>query len=101
MPTGSTSRPVEGKAEMNADERTADSANRAFMDPAKLDVATAFWVNFLDVMNGFPEVRRNHQRAVELLRLRDGSSLLDVGCGTGGFARDMALIVGETGRVVG
>jgi SAM-dependent methyltransferase len=71
------------------------------MDPAALDAKSAFWVRFLDVMNAFPEVRNNHRRIVDLLRLGDGSSVLDVGCGTGNFTRNVATIVGATGRIIG
>jgi SAM-dependent methyltransferase len=86
---------------MPTDDPIADTAFRAFMDPAALDAASAFWVRFLDVMNAFPEVQKNHRHLVELLRLGDGSSVLDVGCGTGAFTRAVAPIVGTTGRVVG
>lgn len=82
-------------------QHTADTAHRAFMDPAALDAATAFWVRFLDVMNGFPEVQANHRRIRDRLGLRPGSALLDVGCGTGKFTRDAAPIVAPDGHVVG
>jgi SAM-dependent methyltransferase len=86
---------------MVVNKHIADTAHRAFMDPAELDAATAFWVRFLDVLHGFPEVRANHRRIVDLLGLRSGSSLLDVGCGTGNFTRDAAPIVSPGGRVTG
>lgn len=86
---------------MDAQEKVADTAYRAFMDPAALDGASAFWVRFLDVMHAFPEVRSNHGRIVDRLGLRVGSSLLDVGCGTGNFTRDVAPVVGPDGSVVG
>ena len=86
---------------MNANKHIADTAYRAFMDPAALDAATAFWVRFLDVMHGFPEVQDNHRRLVSRLDVRRGSSLLDVGCGTGNFTRDAAKVVAPGGRVVG
>ena len=86
---------------MNADKPTADTAYRAFMDPAALEGAAAFWVRFLDVMHGFPEVRENHRRLVDLLRLRQGCSFLDVGCGTGNFTRDAASMVVPGGHVTG
>jgi len=86
---------------MDTSTHVADTAHRAFMDPAALDAAAAFWVRFLDVMYAFPEVRSNHRRIVNLMELRPGSSLLDVGCGTGNFARDAVAIVSPGGRVVG
>ncbi len=83
---------------------TADPARvvlRAFMDPAALDEQSAFFVRFLDLLHGLDGVRASHRRTVELLGLRAGFRLLDVGCGTGNYARDVAPLVGGTGRVVG
>ena len=79
----------------------ADTAHRAFMDPGALDAASAFWVRFLDVMHGFTGVQANHRRLIELLDIKEGTTLLDVGCGTGNFARDVAPIVGPDGKIVG
>lgn len=79
----------------------ADTAHRAFMDPDALDAASAFWVRFLDVMHAFPATRANRRHVIELLGIAEGTRLLDVGCGTGNFARDVAPIVGESGRVTG
>lgn len=86
---------------MDAQQQIANTAFRDFMDPAALDGASAFWVRFLDVMHAFPEVRSNHRHLVERLGLHEGSSLLDVGCGTGNFTRDVAPIVAPNGKVVG
>ncbi|MDJ0949106.1 MAG: methyltransferase domain-containing protein [Alphaproteobacteria bacterium] len=44
---------------------------------------------------------RHGQRAVELLELRPGSRVLDVGCGTGASALPAAAAVGPDGRVIG
>ena len=52
-------------------------------------------------MHGFPAVRANHRRVVELLRVQEGATLLDVGCGTGNFARDVAPVVGTSGHIIG
>lgn len=86
---------------MVAGDHTADTSYRAFMDPAALDAESAFWARFLDVMHGLPAVRANHRRVMELLELGPGSSLLDVGCGTGNFSRDAVAVVGPGGRVTG
>jgi SAM-dependent methyltransferase len=74
---------------------------RTFDQPASLDAQAPFFVRFLDLVHNQDGVRAGHRRAVELLGLREGFRLLDVGCGAGHFARDVAPLVGATGRVVG
>ncbi len=74
---------------------------RGFMDPATIEARTAFFVRFLDVLHGTDGIRASHQHTAEMLGIREGFHLLDVGCGTGSFARDVAPHVGATGRVVG
>jgi SAM-dependent methyltransferase len=76
-------------------------AVRAFVEPAVLDAASAYWARFLEIMHGLDAVRANHRRVRALLGLREGFALLDVGCGTGGFTRDAALFVAPGGRVSG
>ncbi len=41
------------------------------------------------------------QRTFELLEIKKGYRLLDVGCGTGEDVRAMASLVGRTGSVIG
>ena len=48
-----------------------------------------------------PDVTRQRMRTLEALQLKVGEFVLDVGCGTGLLACDMAALVGEDGRVVG
>ncbi len=48
-----------------------------------------------------PDVTRQRMRTLEALQLKVGEFVLDVGCGTGLLAHDMATLVGEDGRVVG
>ena len=45
-------------------------------------------------------MRWARQRSIELLELRPGSRILDVGCGAGDDARAMARLVAPDGRVV-
>lgn len=40
-------------------------------------------------------------RMLDLLEVRQGMSVIDVGCGTGNDVRDLAYVVGTSGRVVG
>ena len=41
------------------------------------------------------------QRSTELLRLRPGMSVIEIGCGNGRDAEALAKLVGPTGRVIG
>lgn len=86
---------------MTVSARIADTAFREFKDPAALDAASSFWMHFLDVMHALDAVQTNHCREFDLLGLRAGFELLDVGCGTGNFVRDAARLVAPSGRVVG
>ncbi len=47
------------------------------------------------------EIVRQRLRTLEVLALRAGEHVLDVGCGPGLLTHDMALQVGVDGRVVG
>jgi SAM-dependent methyltransferase len=48
-----------------------------------------------------PFIRQVRQRAVELLDLKEGNRVLDVGCGPGGSFPYLVQAVGPTGQVVG
>ncbi len=48
-----------------------------------------------------PDVTRQRMRTLEALQLKAGDFVLDIGCGTGLLAYDMATLVGEDGRVIG
>jgi ubiquinone/menaquinone biosynthesis C-methylase UbiE len=48
-----------------------------------------------------PDVIRQRMRTLDALKLEAGESVLDVGCGTGLLAHDMAALVGAAGCVVG
>jgi ubiquinone/menaquinone biosynthesis C-methylase UbiE len=61
----------------------------------------SLFVRFVDLANRMPEIRAAKAAVVECLALRRGASVIDVGCGTGDDARDLARRVGPQGRVVG
>lgn len=42
-----------------------------------------------------------YQMTIDLLNIREGDRVLDVGCGTGGAAQVLARLVGGSGKVVG
>jgi ubiquinone/menaquinone biosynthesis C-methylase UbiE/class 3 adenylate cyclase len=57
--------------------------------------------SMLDQIGGDPHMRRVRARVVELLELRPGQSVLDVGCGAGDDVFLLAELVGASGRAVG
>jgi SAM-dependent methyltransferase len=61
----------------------------------------AFFIQFLDRMNGLPAMEAEKLLMIERLRLGPGSQVLELGCGTGDDARRLAGEVGPQGRVVG
>ena len=60
-----------------------------------------FFIEFLDARKTVEGERKVKDLIIELLGLKPGAHVLDVGCGTGDDAREMAGMVGENGRVVG
>lgn len=61
----------------------------------------SFFSRFLEQVSRHPEVLANKPLILDELHLRAGAHVLDVGCGLGGDAIDIAKRVGPTGRVVG
>jgi SAM-dependent methyltransferase len=60
-----------------------------------------FFLRFVDAANAMPTVQTCKRRMADRLGARGGQQILDVGCGTGDDARDLAHVVGRGGRVVG
>ena len=54
----------------------------------------------LELMLSLEFFRRYKARSFDLLEIGSGSSVLEVGCGTGADARQLAELVGETGSIV-
>jgi ubiquinone/menaquinone biosynthesis C-methylase UbiE len=63
-------------------------------DPAK-------FVRVLDALTALDFIRAYKRRTFELLGVQHGASVLDLGCGTGDDAQELARLVGPSGRVVG
>jgi len=62
--------------------------------------ATPF-INYLDLLGALQAFQLYKRQTFELLGVRNGRHVLDVGCGNGDDVRAMAALVGPTGRAVG
>src|SRR6516225_12289893 len=60
-----------------------------------------FFIEFLDARKTVEGERDVKDLITQLLALKPGMEVLDVGCGTGDDAREMAAAVGRNGRAVG
>jgi ubiquinone/menaquinone biosynthesis C-methylase UbiE len=60
-----------------------------------------FFIEFLEARKTIEGEREVKELIIELLELKPGARVLDVGCGTGDDAREIAGAVGANGRVVG
>lgn len=79
-------------------------AQRAMQNPLLAPIYERAWrpALFFTAM-GFdlPHYRHEKQKAVEALRLRPGSRVLDIACGPGNFTREYAAAVGPSGTAIG
>jgi ubiquinone/menaquinone biosynthesis C-methylase UbiE len=60
-----------------------------------------FFIRFLDQGNALPDIQRSKAIILDGLRLRDGQSVLDIGCGTGDDVVDIARSVSPSGSITG
>lgn len=74
--------------------------NSAFTDVDQATDPTHF-VSHLDRLTAMGAVRAYKQRTFALLDPRAGSRFLDIGCGPGDDAQELARLVGDSGKVIG
>ncbi|MGH3832226.1 MAG: methyltransferase domain-containing protein [Pseudonocardiaceae bacterium] len=60
----------------------------------------SWFIDFMDVANALPEYRGMKDDLAAMLGDLAGKTALEVGCGTGDDAREVAALVGSTGKVV-
>jgi SAM-dependent methyltransferase len=60
-----------------------------------------FFIRFLDQGNAISDIQKSKPIILEGLHLRPGLHVLDLGCGTGADALDIAQRVGPSGAVTG
>jgi ubiquinone/menaquinone biosynthesis C-methylase UbiE len=61
----------------------------------------ATFMRYLDTVSALDTIRRVRDRTYDLLQVREGHRLLDIGCGLGDDVQALARRVGARGRVVG
>jgi ubiquinone/menaquinone biosynthesis C-methylase UbiE len=59
------------------------------------------FITFLDAVNALEDIQSVKRLMITQLELRSGLHALDVGCGFGDDVRDVARLIGDSGRVVG
>jgi ubiquinone/menaquinone biosynthesis C-methylase UbiE len=79
---------------------TADDLTYSWTNVDRM-VNTSEYVSYLDAVSAQEAVQAYKRQTFTLLAVRDGSHVLDVGCGTGDDALALAELVGATGQVVG
>lgn len=62
---------------------------------------TEFLIKFLEDVFNFPSVQEGFAQQLGLMNIRPGDHILEVGCGIGNHALEMAKLAGTKGRVVG
>jgi len=77
-----------------------DDMTRGFVNVDEMNDPRWF-IEFLDKRKTIEGEREVKNLTLSLLDLKPGLEVLDVGCGTGDDAREIASLVGSTGRVAG
>lgn len=80
---------------------TKEAATLASFSAVDTEPGAAALIAALDEQACLPAIQRLRAAAAELLDVRPGHRVVEVGCGTGEVARSLAQLVGPTGAVLG
>jgi ubiquinone/menaquinone biosynthesis C-methylase UbiE len=58
------------------------------------------YVHFMDILNSIEWFQKHKRKGFESVNIKTGDHVLDVGCGTGYDAQELAKMVGEKGKIV-
>jgi ubiquinone/menaquinone biosynthesis C-methylase UbiE len=78
-----------------------DSSRLTSFDQVDATGEAEQFIRFLEATDNLPDVRVRRRRTYELLAVDEGSAVAEVGCGLGTAARELAELVGSSGRVIG
>ena len=85
---------------MHAVSKQSEDITKGFVNVDQME-DPRFFIEFLDGRKNIEGEGEVKELTLSLLDLKPGLHVLDVGCGTGDDAREIASLVGPTGRVVG
>ena len=74
---------------------------RMFQSDAETDDEVTFMVMVLDLQDAAPSIRRLQGWALDLVQVRTGEFVVDVGSGTGTMTRTLGALVAPDGQAVG
>lgn len=80
---------------------TTSSGNVTHFTSVDTASNTSWFISFMDVANALPEYQAIRQDLARSCGDLHGKHILDIGCGTGDDARELAKWVGNQGKVVG
>lgn len=62
---------------------------------------STYFVKYLEILDSLENIKSFKCRSYELMKIRDGNKILDIGCGLGNDVFKLAKMVGKNGKVIG